>query len=369
MKKLERSDAGIDYVKALARHAEKRGIREYSDEVIREFGDELQRSLGASTQSNSRIAGLRAEALFGAVVASIAGVSLLKTEDDGDVFYVGDDIAVPDYRIVTRGGSQLLVEVKTVDSDPDTARLSLSDAYVQRLRRYASHMSAELRFAVFWERVGWWTLNRLDAFAPGEPGMRQWRLDFSKAFTTNEMIVLGDYAVSTWGPLCIRVLFDPQNSDPMAPGQLGKFRRAIANMQVLSRDKVLEPTSAKLGWKLIWFGRWQELEPEYHFDSTHLAWVDFPFVPQEWDSPDFDRSNAGQVGFVSEMISRAYLSQASRTVHTSSKHGAVEPGYMSSLVPENWFTVDRDLPLVVLQIEPNFDYKESSDNSDGGTTA
>jgi hypothetical protein len=118
MKRLKRADTGIDYVKLLAKHSETRGIHEYSDEVIREFGDEIQRSLGVSTQSNSRIAGLRAEALFGAVVASIAGVCLLKTEDEGDVSLL---------RIGQHGQNSRPNTIEPIDSgaSPDEAVSSL----------------------------------------------------------------------------------------------------------------------------------------------------------------------------------------------------------------------------------------------------
>src|SRR5262245_12543033 len=74
MKKLERTHAGIDYVKLFADHARRTGVGKYTEQAITQFGDDFERSLLLSSQAEHRVRGLRAEALFVAVVAAIGKV-------------------------------------------------------------------------------------------------------------------------------------------------------------------------------------------------------------------------------------------------------------------------------------------------------
>ncbi len=280
------------------------------------------------------------------------------------MFYSGGELSVPDYRIVTEDGAQLLVEVKVVHAKAGfDSELSVSHAYVERLRRYSSVVQAELRFAIFWEATGWWTLNRLDSFTPGIPHERQWRIPFLRAFASNEMVRLGDAAIATAAPLQVRVLFDPDKSDPMQPDQTGEFSVTTAGIEILCQGRVLTPPSTTVAWKLIWYGRWVEQEPEQHFGNGHLLWTQFTFLPQEWDEEDPQTSGLAQVGFLSEMVSRAYLRGAKEAIHPTHSSGILEPGFVGALIPEDWFSAERDLPIAVLHIEPNFEYNEEHDHS------
>lgn len=369
MKKLRRSDAGIDYVRLLADHSEKLGVSEYDSRAIQEFGDELQRSLTSTARSESRLRGLRVEALFRTMVAAIGDVLLIKTEDSGELYYLGEDLSVPDYRVVTASGDHLLVEVKAVRGKPFSGSLSLSHAYIERIQRYAAMMGSQLRFAIFWEGTGWWTLNRLESFAPGQAHERQWRITFAKAFATNEMIELGDYSVSTWAPLRFRALFDTQKSDTMRPGETGSFRLTTNGFRLFSQDRELSGIDARVAWKLLWYGRWEEGEQEPHFEGNHLAWVDHPIVPPGWGEPECPRDGPSPVGFLSEMISAAYLQGAAHTIHTTAKGGVLQPGYMADFIPPDWFDAPRQLPLVVAKIQPNFSFEEGGNESPGSSAA
>jgi hypothetical protein len=71
---------------------EEQGIREYTQRALQEFGDEASRELASFVTQESRLAGIRAEAIFVAVVAGLGKVALIKSEDDGEVYYQGPEI-------------------------------------------------------------------------------------------------------------------------------------------------------------------------------------------------------------------------------------------------------------------------------------
>ena len=174
MRKLVRTDAGLDYVRLLSDHAARHGISKYSKEAIEAFGDVVQRSLLETADAEHRLRGLRMESLFMAVVAGIGKVSMIKHEDAGEGFFAGDDLLVPDFRIVLVDGRSVLVEVKSFSLEGKPRhRFKLPNAYVQKLMRYGRLCGSEVYVAVFWEHFGQWTLNRLSAFAPGLSGQRQ----------------------------------------------------------------------------------------------------------------------------------------------------------------------------------------------------
>src|SRR5207237_10049330 len=55
---------------------------------------------------------LRTQSMFEALLVSLGAVELLKQEDAGEIYAFDETLEVPDFRLVLRDGSQLLVEVK-----------------------------------------------------------------------------------------------------------------------------------------------------------------------------------------------------------------------------------------------------------------
>jgi hypothetical protein len=360
MKKLVRRDAGIDYVKLLAEHSRRVAVATYSAEAIKEFGDELQRSLAATAEATHRIEGLRTEALFGAVVTALGDVSLLKAEDTGDIFYNGEDLQVPDYRIITRERVQLLVEVKTSsDRKFPPKPMSFSHNYIERLRRYAELAGAELRVAIFWQGTGQWTLSSLAAFSAGSAGEQKWRLSYWRALATNEMATLGDRTIATPPPLRFRVLFNPDKSDHIAPGATGDFTVSVRGIRLLSRSKELSGMSAQIAWKLLWYGTWDELPPEDHYENGRLLWIDYPCAPSGWDENNPDHQGMAPIGGLSEMVSQVYLRSAVGTIHTSATDKALEPGYMREFIPADFVKQQLQIPIAMFTLQPNYEFDEA----------
>lgn len=369
MKKLERKDQGIDFVKLFAEDSARRKIADYSEQAIREFGDGMVRSLQDTANADHRIRGIRAEWVFQAVVAGIGKVELIKAEDCGEAFFTGDDLKIPDFRIVLRDGSQILVEVKAQSlGDSFDKSLKLSDGYVQKVLRYTSLTRTELRFAIFWEEASRWTLNRLEAFSPGIPGEKQWSISFPRAMATSEMASLGDCTIATRAPLRFRIYVDPDQSDRLSP-EGGVTQIVIAGIQLFSQDTALEGLAAQIAWRLIWYGNWVEVGQDMNTDGDRIFYIEHLIGPPGWDERPPEPYDPVPIGTLSEMISLAYRRGAERTIHTRAEGDVLTPGYMGTFIPPNFPALKLALPLYVFYFQPNFNFKEGEEGSKNSTTS
>ncbi len=350
MKRLERKNRAIDQVRLLADFSKKNGIREYTPDALRAFGDETSRDLAAFLTQESRLTGIRGEAMFLAVVAGLGKVRLIKSEDEGDAYYQGDGVQCPDFRVVLPDGRGLLVEVKVVRMKSIHAKLKLGDTYVQQLRRYADRMKTDLRLAIYWDRMRTWTLNPLAAFEPGSCGEKQWSIGFVRAYLTSEMAVVGDRFIATPAPLRFRVNVDPDKSEPI-PVSNGRMKVTIASVELVSRDRPLSGRAAAIASKLLWHGTWVEVGQHVERAGNRMLWIDHLFAPtedkQEWGD------GCEMIGSLSGIISNAYLAGAASTIHTSTESTVLEPGSMGQFIPDDF--EELDLPLALIELQSNLE--------------
>jgi len=350
MKKLARSDPGIDYLRHFGIYAEKEGISEYTQQALADFGDTLMQSLQASVTSKTRLRGIRTESVFLTVVAGIGKVRLIKEEDSGAVFYNGEDLQPPDFRVVKADGGSLLIEVKSVKTDSGLeSALRMTDTYVQNLVRYADIIDAPLVFAVFWEGPRLWTLNSLDAFEHGIPNEKKWSLKAERAIKTSRMAELGDYTIATFAPIRVKLVLDASQTT-VIEGNPNKLEGPIAEVQISSRDKVLSGESKQVAWKLLWYGSWGLLDTIVkEAEGETPPAIEMVFGP---DVPDQSPNEMVGIGSISRMISTAFLGSASQTIHAHGADRGLEPGFMGSFIPKDLSKLD--LPLAGLIQQPNY---------------
>lgn len=353
MKKVNRTKPELDFVRLVARNPRHRKLEQYTAEAVQDFGSALAGDASAVLSHEGRVAGIRAESVFAAVLTGIGNVLLVKEEDHGDVFYKDDEVTVPDFRVVLKDGRQLLVEVKRSEVSGNAAqRVALSDRRVAGLRRYAALTGAALYFAILWEDISLWTLNGVDAFQEGEAGQRAWSISLARAFTTNEMILVGDCQISTPPPLRFRIVVDGDHSDPMPNGD-GHMQIQIQAIQLLSEDRVLEGLGLKIASTLMWFGTWEEWDQEVEHRDGKLVHIDYPIGPPEIDEA---ARSVPIIGGLSQIITRCYLQGARKTVHTTSESEVLQPGFMGEqFIPDNWMDLNLGIPIAKLYVRPNFD--------------
>lgn len=343
MKKLKRTAPAIDYVKLFADFSSLRAITEWGEDAISAFGSEVAGALRHSVAAPHRIRGIRAEALFEMVVASLGTVQFMKAEDQGDIYFKGDDIAAPDFMIVAEDQTRMLVEVKCIKiQESKETGLSISDSYMRRLIRYAKVTNADLWVAVLWEELEAWTLSHIDVFEKGISGEKKWSLSMSQAMGHNEMHKIGDRMIGTYSPLRFRLRFDPNKSEPFT--QEGKpFDATIAGVDVLVGSKVLSGRAKAIAIKIIFFGAWQEIDQELHREGDQLVALDHLYAPNAESASD----EIELVGFLSQFISRVYLSGAENTVHSVAEDETLEPG-KGNFIPKDFMSLDLPLALVTV---------------------
>ncbi len=105
------------------------------------------------TSTASTLHGWQAQALFEAIVASLGSVRLLKLEDSGDIFFEGDSLKPPDFRIVTLDGEQILVEVKNFHQKQPGKPYRMRRKDLDELQCYTHLVGINsLKFGIYWSR-------------------------------------------------------------------------------------------------------------------------------------------------------------------------------------------------------------------------
>ncbi|MBU2298015.1 MAG: hypothetical protein KKG39_06835, partial [Gammaproteobacteria bacterium] len=112
MKKLKRDAEKFDVLELFADMATEHGYDLYDPLALEDFVSRVRASIEESKKSNIAIFGKRIESLFAYVAGALGKVVLLKQEDSGDIYFSGEDLIAPDYRLTFHDNEQLLVEVK-----------------------------------------------------------------------------------------------------------------------------------------------------------------------------------------------------------------------------------------------------------------
>jgi len=159
------------------------------------FITHVTNAVDCALADSALVHGLRAEAMFEAMLVSLGGYALLKPEDVGRV-HPGDAFCVPDFRVVLKDGRQWLIELKNVyiDEPGCQKRQVMTRAYRERLEAYAAATGGELKLAVFWAKWAMWTLVTPEKLIDANGDLT---LDMLSAIEVSEMGELGDRMVGT----------------------------------------------------------------------------------------------------------------------------------------------------------------------------
>jgi hypothetical protein len=159
----------------------------------------VESGLTQSLANPRRLHGRWAQDLFRAVLISLDAITMIKDEDAGE-FHSREPLRLPDFRVVTRAGEHLLIEVKNVGPAriPRPQKLRAKDVAAQR--RYAEITGARLLFAHYWAAVNLWTLADSAVLQPRDA---YFVMDPSDALSANELGTLGDRVIMTTSTLAL----------------------------------------------------------------------------------------------------------------------------------------------------------------------
>jgi hypothetical protein len=245
--------------------------------------------------------------MFAQVVKALDAVALLTEEDQGATWVAGGrGVQPPDFRIVLKDGTTLLVEVKNHFGDHPTSPFITRRGDLGAIQRYAELAGGRLLYAIYWARLGQWTL--VDPRRMTTSTSRA-TISLVGAFKGNEMALLGDYSLWTVPPLSLVLAFNDDISG-FADGPDGTKVGAltIRGAELEAAGRTLRGThERRLAWLLMLYSDWDEtLDSE--FDGNILKVVRFDHAP-EIPSPNHDIQSAG---FLSQLYSNAFIFRTSQ---------------------------------------------------------
>jgi hypothetical protein len=309
------------------------------DNFVADARDALQRSVG----NDAMLYGHRTQAMFEAVAVSLGKIRLILLEDASDGWFSGDELKVPDFRIITTDNKQMLVEVKN-NHGGLMGELSFKTSYVAGLRGYGKLTRVPVKVAVFWSKIGLWTLNRLeDMQRDGE----RFVLTQKRAMFANEMSLLGDYMVGTRYPLLAEFIADETkersyNKETGLVGiTIGSIRFSCASVEITDeREK-------SLAFMFMLYGGWNE-DRRVDFDENgQPKAILYDFTPEEEDPGQ----EFAIIGSVAEMSSKMFRLQTQQDTEVTQVSADLAPAFWDSLMPPD--AHGQTLPLWRFVIQPN----------------
>lgn len=306
------------------------------------FMARMNSGLDRALSSESTLHGIRAQAMFEGMVASLGKVRLLKQEDSGECYFEGDAIQMPDFRVVTDSGVVLLIETKSHYQSNPMAEFRLRTADFEALRRYAAMFRTPLRFAIYWAHWNQWTLNRPESFSNTN---KHSTISFQTAMKRNEMADLGDYTIATRFPLSLTMVADldqPRSIDAKGAATMRACRSEVSCAGEPINDKV----GRNIALYLMMYGKWEYAGGEVKLDESGLpVAVVHSVAPSEIANP---HERFEMIGSLSSLYSRLYNSLTLEDGLVT-KLRVKDPTSLAPVIPRDWNSQVLPLWRFVLQ--------------------
>lgn len=304
-------------------------------DFVKHVGTEIKRGL----KDGSLLYGKRTEAMFEALVVSLGNFSLIKQEDNGLVL-PREDFAIPDFRLVLNNGENWLVEVKNIY---DRKRKLMNARHYQKLKSYSLATGAQLKLAIFWARLGIWTLVSPEKILSENGDLIP---DMGECMKINEMVSIGDSLICTRPPLLFRMIADSGKTSPI--GEDGEVVFTIGEIKIYcGGEEIVDPLEMEIVWMFMQYGGWEESGPEPDVDGNILKAIEFRWEPQQRSENGFD-----MIGFLSCMFSKYYTEATVENREVVRLQAPHRPNWLASI---RSIDIERaKSPLWVFNLQPNF---------------
>lgn len=350
MKRLNSDPEKFDALELYSKVSSDYGYKIGVDGDQKDFVERVAKSLKNALDSPTMIHGKRTEAMFAHVAGAMGTCDLIKQEDSGASFVSSDGVAVPDYRIVTKSGKTLLIEVKNFRMRSLRDRYTMKKPYLAKLQRYADINKAPLKFAIYFSGVNQWILLSPNSFIDGEKTVH---IDFPHAMARNEMAVLGDRMICTLPPLTMTFEgdTDDERSKVDADGQALFTIKQIS--MTCDGNPIDEDVEQRIAFYLMRYGSWGSDGVPAEVVDGKLKSFQFTFSPERGNEPDNQPFHS--LGTLSSMISSAFQELTVEDNGVVSMDVRYDPLFFDLQIPENY--KGRSLPLWQMVFEPNMDFR------------
>jgi len=346
MKKLGRDTAKLETINLFSLLQGSGGSTLYDPQNRQTFLTQIDAGLAKALTSESTLHGVRAQAMFEGMVANLGSIKLIKHEDAGDCYYDGDDIGLPDFRVVTTAGEVLLIETKSHFPNEPLKDYRIRQKDLEGLKRYAGISQTPLRVAIYWAHWNIWTLNKPESFT--QKGNYS-EIGLNEAMKLNEMATLGDFTIGTKFPLTLRLSADM--NQPRSIDAEGKAVMHVGAVEVCcGGEAIVDRAERNIVLYLMMYGRW-----EYDGGRIELDGEGLPLAMVHSSSPE-DHVNPGEefdmIGSLSSLYCSLYNS-------LTLNNGTVErlrvsnPSAIAPIIPLKF--EKKALPLWRFVLQPNTD--------------
>jgi hypothetical protein len=295
--------------------------------ALHDFLETIRRSLESTKNNDTLIYGKRTELLFAYIVRALGSVLLLKQEDTGDIYSVNEVIA-PDFRLILKDASQLLVEVKNFHQKKSNEKFSIKKEYYNKLEKYAQLNNVGLKLAIYFSSWNQWVMLSIDAF---EEQGDSFTIDLPTALIMSEMSIIGDMMLGTTPDLEIHFLTNEEEANEIDHDGQANF--IFRDLKIYCGGKeIVDECEKGMAFQLIQFGTWIEKESVPVLKDKKLIAIKLTFSPE-----DHTAENFSIIGSLSSIISKM------------NREYTVKDGKVTS--------VDIDIPSVIFTVFLNESYK------------
>jgi hypothetical protein len=339
----------FDPLELYAKVSSAQGYKIGVDGDVEDFVERVAKSLKSALESPTMIHGKRTEAMFAHVAGGLGGCDLIKQEDSGATFVSSDAVAVPDYRIVTKAGESILVEVKNFRMQSFNRFYTMQKQYLAKLQRYADMNKVPLKFAIYFSGVNQWILLSPSSFIDAG---RTVQIDFAHAMARNEMAMLGDRMICTLPPLTMTFEGDIEDErskvdiDGNALFTIRQIRMACGGNPI---DNDVEQ---RIAFYLMRYGSWGSDGVPAEVVDGKLKSFQFSFDPVEEGEPSDQPFRS--VGTMSSMVSSAFQELTVEENGVVSMDVGHDPSVFHLQIPEKY--KGSSLPLWQFVLQPNMDF-------------
>lgn len=345
MKRHKSDQGGFQLLRMLDDFARSEGFSINDEIVFQNFIDSLSSKVKQHRDNPIRVYGFRVEAMFAHVAAALGKSQLITEEDSGSFFSVVEKIRRPDFRLITKCGKQLLIEVKNYHQRNPVEPFTVKSAYLETLKKYADTCSLPLKFAIFWSQWNLWTL--IDASKFSSTGS-DYKIKLFDAMKRNEMIEIGDQMIGTVPPLTLRLYADKNKSRSVDKN--GQVHFTIGKASIFAGgQEVVDEYEKNLAWLFMHHGRWEELDQPAKIENGLLEYTDYSVSPREFDK----QQGFAMIGFLSELITSNYKFLTSPDGEILQLTPKQQPGELKVLIPNDF--AGNVLKLWRFDIKPNYD--------------
>lgn len=324
--------------------AQSEGLSIKDEVVIDKFVECLSRAVREHQNNQIRVHGFHVQSMFAHVAAALGKSQIITEEDSGVFFSSENDIRRPDFRLVTKGGDQFLIEVKNFHQKDPMKPLIIKSAYLSTLKKYADAFKIPLKIAIFWSVWKLWTLVDPSHFISDNS---EYILTMPEAMKRNEMILLGDHMIGTSPPLTLRLYADPNK--PRSVGKKGQVHFTIGRVAFYACGKeITDEFEEELAWFFMLYGKWNDVNHTAEIKNGLLEYTEVSVSPEQYDK----KQDFATLGFLSELITSNYNFLTSRQGEILQLTPKQQPDKLSIFIPHDY--KGKVLRLWQFYVKPNF---------------